>query len=82
MAKINDALKGRRTYLSIATVLVGIGLSKVAPTLPHDAASVLTPELVGLVADALMAIGAGGAVLFRKIANAPVDEQDRVTPRP
>ena len=69
---MTESLKGSRTYIAIATFIVGAIVKKTGiPGL--DGA--VTQEIVGFVADGLQVVGAGAATYFRSKATQPVDKQ-------
>ena len=82
MNKLATFLNSKRTtFVGIGTAIAGVALAKYAPTLPTGAASTLTPEIGGLLADVLI----GGSIALVSLGKSlvhPADHQDVVTPRP
>lgn len=72
---------GKRVVLSLATAATGVAMSRLG--LPASVSTAIGPDVVQIIADALMGLGAAGIAAFNAINHrAPVDRQDVVTQRP
>ena len=85
LATLDTATKsaaGKRLLTSFITLGVGAALTRFG--VPASVSSVIGPDVVQVVADALMGIGGLGVAAFNAINHATpvVDQQNVVTPRP